>query len=100
SLPRVALPAGPSLDGARWDDLIAAQAPLSGEIARGADELATLVYTSGSTGTPKGVMLTFGAMSAHPHSLLQIIAFESRDRIVPHLSLAHTAERAYVECAS
>jgi len=100
SLPCVALPMSPSLGGARWEELIANLAPLPGEIARGADELATLVYTSGSTGAPKGVMLTFGAMSAFPQSVLQVLPLGPGDRFLSHLTLAHVAERAYIECGS
>jgi long-subunit acyl-CoA synthetase (AMP-forming) len=98
SLQTIALPISPLEGGAQWAELIASREPLPGEIARGADELATLVYTSGSTGTPKGAMLTFGAMSAFPPSVLQVLPLRSSDRFLAHLTLAHVAERAYIEC--
>ena len=47
----------------RWDDIIAATAPLRGEPVRPGDELATIIYTSGTTGTPKGVMHSFAAFA-------------------------------------
>jgi acyl-CoA synthetase (AMP-forming)/AMP-acid ligase II len=43
---------------------------------RGADELASILYTSGSTGPPKGVGATHGNFRAQLHALQRLFAFE------------------------
>jgi long-subunit acyl-CoA synthetase (AMP-forming) len=100
SLPKIALPLSPPLDTPRWDDLVAANAPISDDPVRDADDLATVVYTSGSTGAPKGVMLTFRAIAQACFGLHQIFAIHPGDRVLSHLPLAHVVERWYVECSS
>jgi long-subunit acyl-CoA synthetase (AMP-forming) len=95
----VGLPPGPPI-GESWESLCAAHAPLAGDVARGADELATIVYTSGSTGTPKGVMLSFGAMARASDGGSEMFAVRREDRMLSHLPLAHVAERALVEMGS
>ena len=106
-LPCIAFPLAPAsaLDGSlpTWDAIVAASAPLPGRPARGADELAMILYTSGSTGTPKGVMTSFGAITRTG----QGIAADNRRRVGPgdsrmlsYLPLAHSFERSWVEAAS
>ena len=51
---RLSFPLAPQTIGTAWDQVIATVAPLGGRPARGAEDLALLLYTSGSTGTPKG----------------------------------------------
>ena len=106
-LPCIAFPLAPpearsAFEG--WDDIVARTAPLQGQPARSADELAMLIYTSGSTGTPKGVMNPFGAFSR----AASIIADDVRERVgdngehrmISYLPLAHSFERSWVEGAS
>ncbi len=100
ALPRIALPLAPAIDVPRWDDLVAATAPIEDDPVRSADDLATLVYTSGSTGTPKGVMVTFGAIATSCLGFAQAYPLSSEDRILSHLPLAHVAERLVVECCA
>ena len=97
SLPRVALPLSPPSDAPRWDDLVAANAPLAGPAARAPGEVATIVYTSGSTGRPKGAMLSFGAMSACARHLSTFFRVGPADRWLSYLPLAHAMERVFVE---
>src|SRR5579883_3558860 len=47
-LPCIALPLAPTTEFERWDEIIAGNAPLAGDIARGSEEVAMLMYTSGS----------------------------------------------------
>jgi long-subunit acyl-CoA synthetase (AMP-forming) len=106
-LPCIAFPLAPAsaLGGAMptWDEIVARTAPMPGRPARGADELAMILYTSGSTGTPKGVMTSFGAITRTGRG----IAEDTRRRIgtgdsrmLSYLPLAHSFERSWVEASS
>jgi acyl-CoA synthetase (AMP-forming)/AMP-acid ligase II len=58
------------LDGAvgdlgDYESLLAAAAPLDGEVDVDDDDTTILMFTSGTTSLPKGVMLTFGDFSAY-----------------------------------
>jgi long-subunit acyl-CoA synthetase (AMP-forming) len=97
---RITFPLAPDTPGDRWDDIMAAVAPLGGRPARRADDLALLLYTSGSTGTPKGVMHDFGHITAAAEGIVRGIGFQAGDRALSYLPLAHVFERAYIECAS
>ncbi|MBL8331955.1 MAG: AMP-binding protein [Rubrivivax sp.] len=105
-LPCIALPLAPaSAQGLpRWDDIVARTAPLAGRPARGADELAMILYTSGSTGTPKGVMTSFGAISRVAETIVadlrERIGAGQASRVLSYLPLAHSFERSWVEAAS
>ncbi len=99
-LPRIALPLGPPVEAPRWDDLVAANAPIEDDPVRDADDLATIIYTSGSTGTPKGVMVTFGAIASACFGIDRVFEIQPTDRMLSHLPLAHVAERCIVECGS
>ncbi len=86
-----------------WDAIVARTAPLPGRPARGADELAMLLYTSGSTGQPKGVMQTFGAVTAAAQGIVDYGVAQDggallEHRVLSYLPLAHCFERAWVEC--
>jgi long-subunit acyl-CoA synthetase (AMP-forming) len=63
-----------------------------------------LIYTSGSTGQPKGVMLTFGAVTRASEGIVDYmkdVAGEGMaSRMISYLPLAHSFERAWIECAS
>ncbi len=63
-----------------------------------------LIYTSGSTGQPKGVMLPFsavtGASEGMVNYLTSVYGDKEETRLLSYLPLAHSFERAWVECAS
>ncbi len=99
-LPCIRLPMAPEADTPTWDDTIDGVEPLSGEVARDPEEMATIVYTSGSTGRPKGVMLSFGAMGACAHGVHDVVDLNDSDRVLSYLPLAHVLERFLVECNS
>lgn len=98
-LPCVSYPLSPPNDFPTWDDIIARTAPMQGEPVRGADELATLMYTSGTTGAPKGVMHSFGRFMWAVQAGLKRIPMDSEDRMLSYLPLSHVVERALVEHA-
>ncbi|HRI78179.1 MAG TPA: AMP-binding protein [Cyclobacteriaceae bacterium] len=88
-------------DGKHWDHILQEHQPLTGEIIRNKDDLATISYTSGTTGIPKGVMFTFAAVGN-----AALIAFQTIDReiglpkhpkLFSYLPLSHIAERMIVE---
>ena len=97
---RLSFPLAPQTIGTAWDQVIATVAPLGGQPARGAEDLALLLYTSGSTGTPKGVMHDFGHITAAAEGIVRGIDFSPEDRALSYLPLAHVFERAYIECTS
>jgi long-subunit acyl-CoA synthetase (AMP-forming) len=63
-----------------------------------------IIYTSGSTGTPKGAMISFRAVTAVAEGYAQDIREQSGItgdyRVLSYLPLAHSFERAVVECVS
>jgi len=103
-LPCIAFPLAPRTGFETWDDIVARTAPLAGRPERAASDLAMLIYTSGSTGQPKGVMLSFEAVTRASEGIVNDLKrrlgtdFESRG--LSYLPLAHSFERAWVECAS
>jgi len=101
-LPCIAMPLAPDTGYETWDDIVARTEPLPGRPARAATDLAMLLYTSGSTGQPKGVMQSFGTITRTIHAgmsdpSVQLPAGVER-RVLSYLPLAHTYERAVVEC--
>jgi long-chain acyl-CoA synthetase len=100
SIQRIAFPLAPKTSFDSWDAIIARTEPLTGRVARAADDLAMIIYTSGSTGTPKGAMHSFGRASAAAVGITQELKFTTEDRCLSYLPLAHVFERAYIECGS
>lgn len=97
-LPCVELPLGPGSAAPRWDDIVAATAPLAGEPVRPGDELCTVMYTSGTTGAPKGVMHRFSHFAwALQSGLRRIGGLDADARMLSYLPLSHVAERTLVE---
>jgi long-chain acyl-CoA synthetase len=100
SLPCISHPLAP--DDARqsyprWDDIVAATAPLRGDPVRPGDELATIIYTSGTTGAPKGVMHSFAAFAWVVQTALKRVPADVSTRMLSYLPLSHVVERALVE---
>jgi long-chain acyl-CoA synthetase len=97
SLPRISLPLSPATDCARWDDIVAATQPLSGNPVRPGGDLATIIYTSGTTGMPKGVMHSFATFAWSMEAVLKRLGVSENGRVLSYLPLAHVAERTLVE---
>jgi long-chain acyl-CoA synthetase len=100
SMPCIAFPLAPANSYTKWDDITANAEPLVGNPARGPDDRAIIIYTSGSTGTPKGVAHGFEQMSISARGMVRELKFDSNDRCLSYLPLAHVFERAYIECTS
>jgi long-subunit acyl-CoA synthetase (AMP-forming) len=103
-LPCIAFPLAPATPYDQWDRIVAGTEALGGRPPRAPDDLAMLIYTSGSTGEPKGVMLTFRAITAATEGMVSYMKSmygdEGETRLISYLPLAHSFERAWVECAS
>ncbi|MEY3446713.1 MAG: hypothetical protein RIR45_1468, partial [Pseudomonadota bacterium] len=96
--PLITLPLSPAIAGAlSWDKLVADNKPLAGTPQRAGDEMATIIYTSGTTGNPKGVMQSFTSMAWALSSGAKRVVFNSDERMLSYLPLAHVAERILVE---
>jgi len=99
-LPRIAFPLAPKTQFDTWDAVIGRTQPLTGRVARQADDLAMIIYTSGSTGQPKGVMHSFERVTRATEGIVRGVSFVPGERALSYLPLAHVFERAYIECAS
>jgi long-chain acyl-CoA synthetase len=103
-LPCIAFPLAPVTPYDTWDAIVARTEPLAGRPQRAADDLAMLIYTSGSTGQPKGVMLPFGTVSRASAGMVDYLRSRygenEETRLLSYLPLAHSFERAWVECVS
>lgn len=96
----IALPLAPKTECVQWDQIVHSTAPLTGEVMRPADALATIIYTSGTTGAPKGVMHSFGNIGWSGGPLAIRGELTPDDRMLSYLPLAHVAERWLVEASS
>ena len=83
-----------------WDALIANVTPLAEPVARGAQDLTTLVYTSGTTGHPKGVMINWANAQFTIDGLIKCMPPKKEEIFFSYLPLAHMFERGAVEFSS
>jgi long-chain acyl-CoA synthetase len=93
----ISFPGTAASQGASWDDLVAANPPLTGSPTRPALERATIIYTSGTTGIPKGVMHSFASLSFNARCLAELLEMNTDQRMLSYLPLAHIVERVGIE---
>lgn len=60
------------------------------DVARGADDLAAILYTSGTTGRSKGAMLTHDNLLSNALTLVDYWRFTANDRLIHALPIFHT----------
>jgi len=83
-----------------WDDLIKDIEPMTENVVREPNELATIIYTSGTTGIPKGVMHKFYNFSFATSNAVPLLGLVTEERFFSYLPLCHIAERLLVEMGS
>ncbi|MDD3445106.1 MAG: malonyl-CoA synthase [Zavarzinia sp.] len=70
---------------------LAAEAPdIFEDVARGADDLAAILYTSGTTGRSKGAMLSHDNLASNAATLVDYWRFSSDDVLIHALPIFHT----------
>ncbi|HEY6014691.1 MAG TPA: AMP-binding protein, partial [Candidatus Limnocylindrales bacterium] len=57
------------------------------------DDLAEIVFTSGTTGEPKGAMLSHGNLLASATTMMEVLSFSAKDRLLSVLPLSHLYEQ-------
>ena len=100
NLPVITFPLSPATSYLSWQEIISNTAPLTGNLDRRHEELATIIYTSGSTGVPKGVMTSFDAMVFSGYSAGADLKVTPEDRMLSYLPMSHVFERYIVEQCS
>ena len=83
-----------------WDDLVQDVTPISEDLVRDPEELATIIYTSGTTGMPKGVMHKFFNFGFAANNAVKTIDLDNTEKFFSYLPLCHIAERLLVEMGS
>lgn len=84
-----------------WYDVIKDVEPISEDVKRDPNDLATIIYTSGTTGMPKGVMHKFHNFGwAAEKAMNELKLGAHKQRFFSYLPLSHIAERLLVEMGS
>ena len=83
-----------------WGDLVQDFSPISEDVVRDPEELATIIYTSGTTGMPKGVMHKFFNFGFAAVNAVNTIDLDNTEKFFSYLPLCHIAERLLVEMGS
>jgi len=83
-----------------WDDLVQDVFPITEDVVRDPEELATIIYTSGTTGIPKGVMHKFFNFGFAAKNAVNTIDLDNTEKFFSYLPLCHIAERLLVEMGS
>jgi malonyl-CoA/methylmalonyl-CoA synthetase len=80
---------GHGQDGELYD-LAAASPPDFANVARGAGDLAAILYTSGTTGRSKGAMLSHDNLASNALTLVEYWRFTAEDVLIHALPVYHT----------
>lgn len=84
-----------------WYDLVKDVDPITEDVHRDPNDLATIIYTSGTTGMPKGVMHKFHNLGwAASKAVAELNLPMHSQRFFSYLPLCHIAERLLVEMGS
>ena len=83
-----------------WGDVVKDVEPISENVIREPNDLATIIYTSGTTGMPKGVMHKFYNFSFATSNAVPLLGLATEERFFSYLPLCHIAERLLVEMGS
>ena len=83
-----------------WKDLVVNVTPISENVIRDPQELATIIYTSGTTGLPKGVMHKFYNFGYAAEMAMPELDLKDDTSFFSYLPLSHIAERVLVEMGS
>ena len=87
-----------SEDYPKWNEILKDVVPISENIERDCNEIASIIYTSGTTGSPKGVMHKFNFSFATSNAV-KAIKFQ-KEIFFSYLPLCHIAERLLVQMGS
>src|ERR1700759_97169 len=71
-------------------DLAAPQPDSFADVARGPDDLPSILYTSGTTGPSKGAMLSHENLASNARTLAKLWRFSERDVLLHALPIYHT----------
>jgi malonyl-CoA/methylmalonyl-CoA synthetase len=71
-------------------ELAARQPDMFENVARGPDDLASILYTSGTTGRSKGAMLSHENLASNARTLAKLWRFSDRDVLLHALPIYHT----------
>ncbi|MBL4586853.1 MAG: AMP-binding protein [Flavobacteriales bacterium] len=84
-----------------WYSLVKDVEPITEDVHRDPNDMATLIYTSGTTGMPKGVMHKFFNFGwAAKKAMDELKLDPNKERFFSYLPLSHIAERLLVEMGS